>query len=206
MRSSIAAFDHLVLATPDLEATAAWVAERTGIEASPGGPHVGKGTRNMLCSLSATSYLEIVGPDPEQPDPPLPRPFGIDDLAAAAMVAWAIAVPNMNAALQAARAAGYDPGVASPMQRQRPDGVLLHWTLTPVVSTAVPFLIDWEDSPHPAASAAPGLEIVGLEARHPRPDQFAETLRALGVMMGILPGFEALVVELRGPIGSIEFG
>ena len=206
MRSSIAALDHLVLATPHLEATASWVAERTGIRASPGGPHVGKGTRNMLCSLSATSYLEIVGPDPEQPDPTLPRPFGIDDLAAAAIVAWAIAVPNMSAALQAARAAGYDPGEASPMQRQRPDGVLLRWTLTPVASTAVPFLIDWEDSPHPATSAAPGLEIVGLEARHPRPDQLAETLEALGVTMGVLPGLEALVVELRGPMGSIAFG
>jgi hypothetical protein len=206
MRSSIAALDHLVLATPDLVTTAAWVAERTGIRPSTGGQHVGRGTRNMLCSLSSTSYLEIVGPDPDQPDHAGPRPFGVDDLSDAAMVAWAVAVPNMDAALHAARNAGYDPGEAAPMQRQRPDGVLLRWTLTLAPSTAVPFLIDWDDSPHPAATAAPGLEIADLQARHPRPDHLADTLRALGVTMGILPGAEALVVELHGPLGSISFG
>lgn len=205
MRSSTAALDHLVLATPDIAATAAWVAERTGIRASAGGQHVGKGTRNMLCSLSTTSYLEIVGPDPEQPAPDGPRPFGIDDLEDAAMVAWAIAVPHMDVALEAARRAGYDPGEASPMQRRRPDGVLLRWTLTPVPSRTVPFLIDWDGSAHPAASAAPGLEIVDLQARHPRPHDLAGTLQALGVTMGVLPGPEALVVELHGPLGSISF-
>lgn len=206
MRSSTAALDHLVLATPDIGATAAWVAERTGIRPSAGGQHVGKGTRNMLCSLSATSYLEIVGPDPEQPDPGGPRPFGVDDLTEPAMAAWAIAVPHMDVALAAARRAGYDPGEAAPMQRRRPDGVLLHWTLTLAPSTAVPFLIDWDDSPHPAATAAPGLEIADLQARYPRPHDLANTLHALGIMMGILPGREALVVELHGPLGSISFG
>ena len=89
MRSATAALDHLVLATPDISATAAWVEERTGIRASPGGQHVGKGTRNMLCSLSTTSYLEIVGPDPEQPTPSDPRPFGIDGLREPRLMAWA---------------------------------------------------------------------------------------------------------------------
>ena len=206
MRSSIAALDHLVLATPDVAATAAWVAERTGIHPSAGGQHLGKGTRNMLCSLSSTSYLEIVGPDPDQPAPAGPRPFGVDDLTTAALVAWAIAVPNMDAALEAARHAGYDPGDAAPMQRRRPDNVLLRWTLTLAPSNAVPFLIDWQDSPHPAATAAPGLEIADLQARHPRPGELAGTLQALGVTMSILPGREALVVELRGPSGSIAFG
>ena len=206
MRSSNAALDHLVLATPNLEATASWVAARTGISPSAGGQHVGKGTRNMLCSLSSTSYLEIVGPDPEQPDPAGPRPFGIDDLEEAAMMAWAIAVPHMDEALAAARLAGYDPGDATPMQRQRPDGVLLRWTLTIAPSRAVPFLIDWDDSQHPAATAAPGLEIADLQARHPRPHDLANALDALGITMSVLSGPEALVVELHGPLGSIEFG
>ena len=205
MRPSIAALDHLVLATPDIAATAAWVAERTGIQPTAGGQHLGKGTRNMLCSLSATSYLEIVGPDPEQPDPAGSRPFGVDDLTSAAMVAWAIAVPNMDAALETARRAGYDPGEAAPMQRRRPDNVLLRWTLTLAPSTAVPFLIDWDDSPHPAVTAAHGLEIADLRARHPRPHDLGSTLQALGVTMGILAGPEALVVELHGPMGSITF-
>lgn len=205
MRTSIAALDHLVLATPDLHATAAWLEAQTGVTPSAGGQHVGKGTRNMLCSFGPTSYLEIVGPDPEQPTPPGPRPFGIDDLSEARMVAWAIAVPDMDAELSSARGAGYDPGPATSMQRKRPDGVVLSWTLTANLSTTTPFLIDWGTSAHPAASASPGLELGELLARHPHPDELTAQLDALGITMGILPGAEALLVELRGPLGMLAF-
>ena len=205
MRSSIAALDHLVLATPDLHATAAWLQHQTGVTPSAGGQHVGAGTRNMLCSLGPTSYLEIVGPDPEQPAPQGPRPFGIDDLAQAGLVAWAIAVPEMDHALNAARAIGFDPGPASSMQRQRPDGVLLSWRLTLNLAPTTPFLIDWGRSQHPAAAAAPGLELSELRARHPYPDGLSARLDALGVTMGIVVGSEALVVELRGPLGTVAF-
>ena len=205
MRTSIAALDHLVLATPDLHATAAWLQAQTGVTPSAGGQHVGKGTRNMLCSFGPTSYLEIVGPDPEQPAPPGPRPFGIDDLLEARIVAWAIAVPDMDAELSSARGAGYDPGPATSMQRKRPDGVVLSWTLTANLSTTTPFLIDWGTSSHPAASAAPGLELGELLARHPHPDQLTAQLGALGITMGILAGAEALLVELRGPLGMLAF-
>lgn len=205
MRSAIAALDHLVLGTPDLAGTAAWIEERTGVTPSPGGQHVGRGTRNMLCSLGASSYLEIIGPDPEQPQPAAPRPFNIDGLTEPTMVGWAIAVPDMEVELATSRARGYDPGPATAMQRQRPDGVLLSWTLTAPPSVTVPFLIDWGDSLHPATTAAPGLELVELQASHPSPGPLAETLEALGVTMGILRGQEMLLVELRGPLGAITF-
>jgi hypothetical protein len=205
MRTAVAALDHLVLATPDLAATAAWVAEQTGVSASAGGQHLGRGTHNMLCSLGSSSYLEIIGPDPQQPAPAGARPFGLDELIEPAIVSWAIAVPDIDAAISAAASVGVDPGAAAAMQRRRPDGVLLAWRLTDVLSPTIPFLIDWGSSPHPAADAAPGLEIVELLARHPEPGELAVTLEALGVLMGIVPGQEALVVTLRGPLGSIEF-
>ena len=80
MRTATAALDHLVLATPDLQATARWLERATGVTPSPGGPHIGKGTHNVLCSLGHASYLEIVGPDPDQVAPEGGRPFGIDAL------------------------------------------------------------------------------------------------------------------------------
>jgi hypothetical protein len=205
MRTAVAALDHLVLATPNLAETSAWVERQTGVTPSAGGQHVGKGTRNRLCSLGATSYLEIVGPDPEQPTPDGPRPFGIDDLREATLVTWAIAVPDMESALATARAGGYEPGPATPMQRQRPDGVLLSWTLTAPQSAIVPFLIDWGSSEHPASAAAAGLELVELQASSPAPGPLEITLETVGVTMGILPGPEALLVELLGPLGSIRF-
>ena len=47
------------------------------------------GTRNALLSLGPGTYLEIIGPDPEQPTPAQPRPFGIDDLKEPRLVTWA---------------------------------------------------------------------------------------------------------------------
>lgn len=201
--SSIASFDHLVFATPDLAATAAWLAQLSGVMPSAGGQHVGKGTRNMLCSLGPTSYLEIVGPDPEQSLPPHPRPFGIDDLTDPAVVSWAIAVADVDDSVASARRLGFDPGPVSAMQRLRPDGVLLSWKLTDVLSPAVPFLIEWLDSPHPAATAAPGLCVTSLSVRHPHPEHYQQMMTALGVQIAVTNGTEALRVELSGPGGSV---
>ena len=206
MRLASAALDHLVLATPDLAATTAWVSEQTGVVASAGGRHIGRGTRNMLCSLGRSSYLEIIGPDPEQTDVDGGRPFGIDTLDDARIVSWAIAVLDIDAAVEAAREDGFDPGEVFSMQRQRPDGVVLSWRLTVSDSATTPFLIDWLDTvQHPALDSAPGLELGELQAQHPDPASLTLRLEALGVIMGVALGPEALLVELRGPLGALEF-
>jgi hypothetical protein len=205
MRQASDVLDHLVLATPDVGATGRWVEQATGVTASPGGRHIGRGTRNVLYSLGPASYLEIIGPDPEQASPPDPRPFGIDGLTGPALVAWAIAVDDIEAAVERARGAGFDPGPYEGMQRRRPDGVLLSWRLTTPASVVIPFLIDWGASPHPAADAVPGLILAQLAARHPDPGGVSRNLGALGVTMTIEPGSEALLATLRGPRGSIVF-
>jgi Glyoxalase-like domain len=202
VRTAVAALDHLVLATPNLAATSAWITEATGVVPSAGGQHIHLGTRNTLCSLGPTSYLEIVGPDPEQPDPPMARPFGIDALNEATFVAWAIAVADIDEAIRAAQADGFDPGEPFAMQRRRPDGLILSWRLTMPMTTTVPFLIDWLDSPHPAADSAPGLELVSLRARHPLPRELEPKLAALDVTMAIAEGPEALLVEISAGGGS----
>lgn len=200
--------DHLVLATPDVDATATWLAEATGVQASVGGPHVGRGTKNRLCSFGADHYLEIIGPDPDQPEPDRPRGFGIDDLTAPALVTWCAKVdglPNF-----AARAADAGLAYTAPraMQRQAPTG-LLSWTLAhPEFDTEagiVPFCIDWADTPHPALVAEPGLTLVGLRAEHPEPGRMATLLASLGFGMLIdeaaRPGLRARV---SGPLGQVD--
>ncbi|KPI18436.1 Glyoxalase-like domain containing protein [Actinobacteria bacterium OK074] len=168
-----ATLDHLVLATPDLAATVAEFTRRTGVTPAPGGVHVGFGTRNHLVGLGGTGYLEIVGPDPEQPEPQGPRPFGIDDLPSARTITWAISPPDLDAAVAAALAGGHDPGPVQSMSRRRPDGTLLKWRLTQGSSThpsgLVPFLIDWGTSPHPSTADLPVTPLLSLSASTPDP-------------------------------------
>ena len=85
----LAVVDHLVYATPDLQSGIERIERLLGVRASPGGQHPGRGTRNALLSLGRGVYLEIIGPDPEQPAPAQPRPFGIDELREPRLAAWA---------------------------------------------------------------------------------------------------------------------
>jgi hypothetical protein len=191
--------DHVVLATPDVAATAAQVRSDWGITVVAGGSHTGRGTRNELTGLGGATYLEIVGPDDAQSDPPFPRPFGVDELSAPALVAWC-ARPTRPLAEVVSRIAGLgiDVGEIAEMARLRPDGVELRWQLTfpllgPPHSGALPFLIDWLASPHPTASLPHEASLTFLHLTHPDADRLTAVLAEIG-------SSEAVTVE-RGPAG-----
>ena len=160
--------DHLVLAAPDLDAAVLAVESALGVELEAGGAHPGLGTRNRLLGLGSGAYLEVIAPDPEQPEPSAPRPFGIDALEAPTLVTWALRVEGADTP------AGYESFRA--MSRRRPDGSVLSWrlafpaegSLVPGPVQPVPFLIDWGpvDS---GAGVPPGAalpEAVTIEALH----------------------------------------
>ncbi|MFI6404106.1 VOC family protein [Streptomyces sp. NPDC050548] len=205
-----ARLDHLVLATPELAATVADFTLRTGIAPVAGGAHVGLGTRNYLVSLGGSRYLEILGPDPEQSEPSGPRPFGVDALSGARTVTWAISPPDLDAAVAAARAQGYDPGPVRAMSRRRPDGTLLEWRLTDGdtahPSGLVPFLIDWSASPHPTASGLPVAPLLELAATAPAPDEIRPLLSAVGVELALTEGPVGLSFTVNTPRGAVTFG
>jgi hypothetical protein len=191
--------DHLVLAGTDLAALVTDVAEQFGSSPVPGGPHPGRGTRNELVGLGAGRYLELIGPDPDQPPPAGPRQFGIDAITEPTLVAWCARPTRPLADIVAeASVAGFDLGPLASMSRQRPDGVLLQWQLTfPQLATAdegtVPFLIDWGDSPHPTTTLPDGVELLELTLGNPDPDR----LRAVLAIVGEFP--EITVVPANRP-------
>ena len=202
--------DHLVLATPELAVTVADFTRRTGVTPAPGGAHVGLGTRNFLVSLGGSSYLEIIGPDPEQSEPDGPRPFTVDELASARTVTWAISPPDLDAAVEAARARGYDPGSIRPMSRRRPDGTLLEWRLTDGdtqhPSGLVPFLIDWGASVHPTATGLPVTPLLKLSASAPDPDEIRPLLSAVDAELALSEGPLGLTFTVDTPRGPVTFG
>lgn len=201
--------DHLVYATPDLNVGINRLEKLLGVRATPGGQHFGKGTRNALIALGPSMYLEIVGPDALQPKPQTPRWFGIDDLSAPKLVAWAVKANDLARLVTEAAHQGVDLGEVKSGSRRRVDGLLLTWQFTDpgalIADGIVPFFIDWGLSPHPAVNAAYGASLVDLRSEHPDPASVRTLLGELGFALPVKKGPEsALIATINGHRGPVE--
>ena len=200
--------DHLVYAAPSLDAGIKAMAERLGVTAAYGGKHTGIGTHNALLSLGRNVYLEIIAPDPDQPRPTEPLPFGLRELHEPGLAAWALAVTDIESRAESARDAGYDPGPVITMTRALPNGGDLSWRLAlrrPAAGDGlVPFLIQWEPGPHPSASSPGGCTLTDLTAEHPRPADVSRMMSALGVDLPLAEAPRpALIATFEGPHGTV---
>jgi hypothetical protein len=200
--------DHLALATHDLDTTVAEFTTATGVQPVEGGRHVGRGTRNYLVGFGPTSYLEIIGPDVERPVEPGAMPFGLGELTGSRLVTWAVHPRDLESAVAAAAAQGCDLGAIQSMSRTTPAGETLSWRLTMIdpapYDGIVPFLIDWGESRHPAASGLPTVELVDFTATHPQPDAVSAVLHALDLDLPVDRGEAALTATVAGPAGSYQ--
>jgi hypothetical protein len=199
---SVMRIDHLIFAVPELEDGVGEIEARFGVRAEGGGQHMGQGTHNKLLALGPTTYLEIIAPDPAQPEPPRPRPYGVDGVVGSGLAGWAVACDDIDLAVGRARSAGFDPGDVIEGHRRTADGTTLTWRLTSNARTAgvIPFLISWGDTPHPAASAPPGLRLESLYIEHPDPESIARALRILGTTVPVIRADRAaLVAHIIGP-------
>ncbi len=205
----LARLDHLVYATPDLGVGIAAIEKLLGVRATPGGQHPGLGTRNALVALGPSSYLEIIGPDPEQPKPTGPLRFGIDDLEAPRIVTWVAKGTDLEQVAKAAAERGVRLGPVIPGSRRRPDGVVLAWRYTDpntiVADRIVPFLIDWGTSPHPSASAARGATLIDVRAEHPDAERVQKMLDVLALPLRVQKGAApAIIATIGSPRGRVE--
>ena len=201
--------DHLVYGTTDLARGVSEIEKLLGVVPTPGGQHPGGGTRNALVSLGPGSYLEIIGPDPDQPQPTGPRVFGLDTLTASRLVTWAAKGTGLDRLHAQARRQGVPLGAVESGSRRRPDGMMLTWQLTDpstaIADGIVPFFIDWGTSQHPATAAAKGASLVSLRAEHPDPRSVERMLRILGLDLAVVPGARpALVAVIDSPRGRVE--
>ncbi|HLS46124.1 MAG TPA: VOC family protein [Ornithinicoccus sp.] len=181
-----AQLDHLIIGGPDLDDLEAYVEEQLGVAPRRGGSHPGWGTRNSLVGLGGRQYLELVAPDPDQPDPEHARSFRVDELTEPTLVGWAVRVDDVGSVVAHAREQGYDPGEPFGMSRRTADGRELAWQMTPTDTgrtRAVPFLIDWGQTPHPS-EGLPAVLLQTFRIKHPQAPELNAAFKALGVARG----------------------
>ena len=207
--SLLSRVDHLVYATPDLQAGIDQIERLLGVRAINGGQHPGAGTRNALVALGPTTYLEIIGPDPEQDSFQGTRLFGIDSLTTPRLVTWAANGDDLERLAESDLGGGVRLGEVGSGSRQTPQGVSLSWRFTNprtiVADGMVPFFINWGDTPHPARTATPGATLIDLRAEHPEPEQVQRRLNQLGLELRVSSGPRvALVALIMSPRGRVE--
>lgn len=194
--------DHLILGTPNLNLAASVVSTLLGCDPVAGGRHVGRGTANRLVSLGTGSYLELLGPDDDRAGATWIAP---QTLGSGRLVGWALRSTNIERDAADLRRNGFDAGPVSSMQRESPQG-LLEWRLTTADLEdgvrALPFLIDWGDSPHPSATLPPGPELLSLRVMLPDPqrlDWVAAQLEHLLILESSdVPRLEAVIRAADG--------
>ncbi len=204
-----AVIDHLVYGTPDLLATVDDLAGRFGFPLSEGGRHLGFGTRNYLADLGGRRYLEVVGPDWEQPDADRPWLFGVDSLDRPRLVTWAARVDDLDRVAQDAADAGHPVGEVRPMKRDSADGAPIQWRMTPPLVAPechglAPFLVQWVGSAHPADRAAQGARLVSLTGSTPNVAGVRRRLSAVGEDLPLTGsdgwGLQAVLETPRGRV------
>lgn len=183
----MAEIDHIVIGARSLEEGARYVEELLGVKPSRGGAHPGAGTHNMLLGMGAACYIEVIAPDPAQPDPPHPRPFDLDDPATRMMLeaeprllGWVARTQALDAVVT--RLGAHHAGAIRPWSRGD-----LSWRMAMPpqnqdMSNLIPSLIQWDDGQGAAPRLADkGIRLVALEAEHPDPDSVRHALAARGL-------------------------
>lgn len=207
--------DHIIYTVPDLEIGIDIIENLFDERPYFGGQHLGKGSHNALLSLGEDVYLEIIAPDPNQPEPALPRSFALDKRTKPQLATWAASTINMEQTVLQAREAGYDPGDLVDGGRKREDGVQLKWRstkrpesiqgTTPPGDWLIPFLIDWGNTPHPAQARPSRCRLISLAATHPEPQAVQVMLHALGLEMDITESERiGLIAVIESPNGRVE--
>ncbi|HEX4546019.1 MAG TPA: VOC family protein [Candidatus Acidoferrum sp.] len=199
--------DHILLGCHDLDRGIAFVEERTGVRAAFGGVHPGRGTRNALVSLGERRYLEIIAPDPAQPD--VADTYGLRRLTEPRLVHWAAHPGDLDAFAKKLREAGVPFKGPTPGSRKRSDGRVLSWKTLNLAEDRdglLPFFIEWSaGSLHPSADSPKGCSLLRFEALAPDPENLSKTTATLGLDLSIAKADQPqLRAIIPGPHGQFS--
>lgn len=201
--------DHLLYATPDVDATVADLEERFGVEFAGGGRHLAWGTRNRVLPLGNDLYLEVIGPDETQPDMAGKRILGLDEIERPHLAWYAVRPFLMPLTCGEFETEGFIPGEVIAGRRELPDGGELAWQMTDphvrLLDGLLPLVIEWDlGSAHPGSTATPGISLADFRIEHPDASELSDTF----VLLGLQPVHAGEAARIRAtfetPNGRVE--
>jgi hypothetical protein len=205
--------DHIVIASPSLDAGVEYVYKTLGVMPQFGGVHSRMGTHNYLLRLGKSTYLEVIAINPDAPKIERPRWFALDTLGENAkpqLLTWVARTNDIKLAttnsqiffgeIEAMNRAGLNWLITIPF-----DGSLLF-------NGVCPSLIQWLNEPHPANKLPDtGCSLIGIEGYHHEARHINETLQSIGFEGGfsvssIKQSEKAyLIAHIQSPSGRRRF-
>ena len=178
--------DHLVVAANSLDEGTDYIFRTLGVWPQGGGEHEAMGTHNRVVRLSEGCYLEVIAINRRAQKPEHPRWFELDTYAmreklrqTPRLITWAIRTDRIE---ELSQRSTYPLGNVRPMNRGD-----LYWRLTLTEDGhlpergLVPFLIQWEKTPHPASlMQKAGCSLVRLYGYHAQPGAITDILKSVG--------------------------
>lgn len=196
--------DHLVWASPSLDAAVAEFVRMSGVEPMAGGRHMGLGSRNALAALGEDTYLAIDGPDEEQP---LEDNYGarLKALPGRLLSRFAVQTDDLAAAEAVMTRHGFATEV-KPGGRTGTNGETYSWQTLAVadqsLGAGMPLIKTWLTPNHPSAEAPGGCRLVGFKVEHPKADLVRRLYADLGLDVTVAEAdAPKLTAEVEGPKG-----
>lgn len=198
--------DHLLWAVPHLAEAVEQFTSISGVRAKLGGQHPEHGTHNALLDIGNNQYLEIIAPDPNA-QKPLDEALRQAAFSRPRLLTFVARSNNLEEVKQKVERQGFS--AVGPYQSSREgDNEFLEWQLLSVeahpLGFSMPTFIDWQKTPHPAASAPSGCEMRSFKVLSHTPDLVKNCYRDFGldveVVASPVPG--ALAV-LETPNGTV---
>ena len=211
MKNDLRQIDHLIYTVSNLEQGIKEIETLLGMEPIVGGRHPDYGTHNALVSLGGKTYLEIMAPDPKLPAPDRGRLFEHCYQKPPGLATWVLRAADMEDLHARAIENGIDLGPVTSGSREQLDGTLLTWKLTDPYAFpcegALPFLISWGDTPHPAKTAPRAGKLIGFEIEHPNPELIRSKLQVLDIILKVKKAEEVrLIAKIQSGMEIVTLG
>ena len=155
--------DHVVVAVRDLpRAVEDWRA--LGLDATDGGSHPKRGTRNALARFPDGSFLELIAvEDRALVREAAPGLLAMLELHPDGPVSWALRTDDVEGARSDLASKGFRVGPLLLGEGRRDSGKVARWRTFAVEDPAFPFVLEYEGPPT-AEPSTRGLPIAGIAA------------------------------------------